>query len=357
MIVHPLSAPVNRVPDIQSDPGAAPKDDHRQRLADGAACLAAALGYLKRFGWPVLALCPPDHVGVSRVSRKHVKNCGSPGKRPWHTWKQYQDAPPIEAEVLDWWRLMPNSNVGMALGQLLRVDTDGPAGEERLAMLSGGDLPATLEFVGDTTKGGRGLLYLAPRGEALRTTNETPRPGEELRLQARGAQTVLPPSRHSRGMLYAWKAGHGPGEIEPALAPAWLVEALHADRPGMRRRRKEGAAGTVAAVGTIDPEAHPPEGKLAALLEADARFAQTWQRARPDLVDQSSTGYEMALASRASRAGWSGAEVLALLVAFRRTHGDQGKRSPKHAGYYALTIGKARATVAASPSRRLVIEL
>src|SRR5262245_21781133 len=67
-------------------------------------CLAAALDiYLPR-GWPVLGLCPPDHVGVTRVSRTHIKRCGSPGKRPWHTWKEYQQRLPTTGDVLGWWR-------------------------------------------------------------------------------------------------------------------------------------------------------------------------------------------------------------------------------------------------------------
>jgi hypothetical protein len=52
--------------------------DRRQRLADGEACLMAALDYLRR-GWPVLALFPPDHAGVGR---KHGDQCDQPGKVP-----------------------------------------------------------------------------------------------------------------------------------------------------------------------------------------------------------------------------------------------------------------------------------
>jgi hypothetical protein len=191
----------------------------------GRECLVAALDYRRR-GWPSLALCPPDHVGVARVSTTHAKTCKTPGKRPWHTWQQYQTALPTEAEIRAWWRQMPNSNVGIALGKILRVDTDGPAGEELLRRWSGGDLPSTLEFTGDTSKCGRGLLYLAPPGVTLRSTSQLPQEGEELRLQGLGAQTVLPPSRHRKGMRYAWKAGHGAGDIPLAPAPAWLVERL-----------------------------------------------------------------------------------------------------------------------------------
>jgi hypothetical protein len=209
--------------------------------AAGQECLEAALEYLSR-GWPVLALCPPDHVGIARVSKTHLKTCKTPGKRPWHTWAEFQDRLPTEAEVRGWWRSMPNSNIGMALGRMIRVDTDGPAGEDLLRRWSGGDLPPTLEFTGDTTKGGRGLLYLAPPGVVLHTTSQLPQEGEELRLQGLGAQTVLPPSRHRKGMRYAWKPGHGPKEIEAAPAPRWLVERLRAHRPAPFRPPRAGRA-------------------------------------------------------------------------------------------------------------------
>lgn len=205
--------------------------DHEQRLADGKACLEAALAY-RATGWSVLALCPPDHVSVGRVSKGHGKNCESPGKRPWHTWKEFQTRAATEAEVRQWWHQLPNSNVGVALGPvsgLVRIDVEGEGGEARLAEASGGDLPPTLEFSSGRVGGGRGLLYAIPDGVQLRTTFEKPKPGEELRLQAQGAQTVLPPSRHPSGRLYAWKAGHGPAERSAAPAPAWLLAALAAE--------------------------------------------------------------------------------------------------------------------------------
>jgi hypothetical protein len=203
-------------------------DYHRQRQADGRACLDAAIGYLAR-GLSVLSLCPPDHVGVGREHQ-----CESPGKRPWHTWKPYQEKLPTEAEVRGWWRLKPNSNVGVALGPvsgLVRVDVEGEEGERRLAELSKGDLPPTWEF---TSGKGRGLLYRIPEGVELRTTYEKPGEGQEVRFQAKGAQTVLPPSRHPSGRLYQWLPGRGPDDVDAAIMPDWLVGQLRADSRGGR---------------------------------------------------------------------------------------------------------------------------
>jgi hypothetical protein len=203
-------------------------DYHRQRSADGAACLQAALDYAA-LGWSVSCCCPPDHVGVGKG---HI--CKSPGKSPLHRWKEFQEQPASAEQVLDWWRTWPNANVGLVLGPvsgLVRVDIDGPGGEARLLELSQGDLPPTLEFTSGRENAGRGLLYRIPEGVTLRTTTERPGAKEELRFQAQGAQTVLPPSRHPSGTLYAWRPGHGPADLSPAPMPAWMVKLLREARP------------------------------------------------------------------------------------------------------------------------------
>jgi hypothetical protein len=216
----------------QNGEAAAPRDEAgdslRAGLEAGRQCLDAALFY-RELDWCPLCLCPPDHVGVGK---NHGKTCRHPGKRPWHFWKEFQDRRPTEQELRDLWKKQPNANVRMALGPvsgLVRVDVEGVAGEAKLAELSAGDLPGTLEFVSGRTEGGRGLLFKIPPGVELRTTAETLEPNQEVRFQARGAQTVLPPSRHASGRRYTWKPGHGPGEIEPALMPRWLIEVMRAD--------------------------------------------------------------------------------------------------------------------------------
>jgi hypothetical protein len=203
-------------------PADAAGDYHRQRLADGAACLEWAIRYRLKFDLPVLALCPPDHAGVGK---KHLKECLSPGKVPWHPWKQYQVDLPAEAEVRGWWRQLPTSNCGMALGRHCRVDVDGKAGLERLRQVSGDDLPITWRF--RRGEASLGILFLLPEGSAYRT-HAQPQEGahQELRFQALGAQTVLPPSRHKDGDLYQWVPGHAPWEVAVAPAPAWLLEQL-----------------------------------------------------------------------------------------------------------------------------------
>jgi hypothetical protein len=205
----------------------------------GAECLAAALRY-EGLGLSVLPLCPPSHIGVGK---EHIKKCDSPGKRPIPYWKKYQDECPTADDLRGWWKANPLCNVGVALGpvsNLIRVDVEGVAGEVALQAKSRGDLPSTWEFKSGRADGtGRGLLFAIPQGAQLRTTYESHGEKAELRFQAKGSQTVLPPSLHKDGGRYAWPPGHSPWDIGVALAPDWLVTELAAEK----QRKASGAVG------------------------------------------------------------------------------------------------------------------
>ena len=183
-------------------------------------CLQAALAYRQR-GWSALALCPPDHRGVSS---QHTQLCQRPGKTPLWTWKAYQDRLPKEPELRTYWSRNPYANVGIALGpvsQLVGLDIDGTAGETLLHQLSSGISSPTLEF--STPSGGRRLLYRISASLNLPNRSWCPgsEPHAELRLLAYGRQTVMPPSPG-----YEWITGHRPGEIEPADCPDWILKLL-----------------------------------------------------------------------------------------------------------------------------------
>jgi hypothetical protein len=193
--------------------------------AAGSECKAAALDYISR-GWSALALCPPDHYGVGAA---HAKACSSQGKVPIGPWKVFQSRLTTTQELEGFWKVNPTLNVGCALGPvsgLIGLDVDGDAGEAAVRAASSGDLPPTLEF---TSGAGRRLLYRIPAAVKLRPTH---RPGGEKHagysLLGEGSQTVMPPSRHANGRRYEWVASRGPGEIEPAFAPHWIVAAMQA---------------------------------------------------------------------------------------------------------------------------------
>ena len=93
----------------------------------------------------------------------------------------------------------------------------------------------------------------------------------------------------------------------------------------------------------LSPDAEPPFDKFNALLANSKEFKKTWERSKKGdgkghLQDQSPSGYDMSLALMATAAGWSKQEIANLLIASRRTHGDDLKLRED---YYARTIGKA----------------
>lgn len=97
----------------------------------------------------------------------------------------------------------------------------------------------------------------------------------------------------------------------------------------------------------VDGSADVGVGKFQALSANVEAFAATWEHERPDLLDQSNSGYDMALATMAAMAGWSPQEIVDLVVAHRRkwSHASPShQRDPlklKNAGYYASTVAKA----------------
>ncbi len=185
----------------------------------------AAVEYAER-GWRMVCLHRPTILvgGVAKCSCGD-DNCTSQGKHPRAG--QWTKLATTDVEVVrSWWKKHPLSNVGVALGSgsgIVSIDVDPPGGEAALAAVSGGDLPATLEL---TTGKGRSLIYSIPDSlpSDPRTQAWKDASGQEsIRLQGTGSQRVLPPSLHPAGKHYEWVAGHGPGEIEAAPMPSWLI--------------------------------------------------------------------------------------------------------------------------------------
>ena len=89
----------------------------------------------------------------------------------------------------------------------------------------------------------------------------------------------------------------------------------------------------------LNPDAAPHLLMMETLLDLDPHFRRSWEHNRRDLPDQSPSGYDMSLASRAVQAEWPDQEVVNLLIAFRRKH----HLDPKlRTDYYEATLDKAR---------------
>jgi hypothetical protein len=146
------------------------------------------------------------------------------------------------AQVAAWWRVRPDSNIGIACGPLtglyvLDVDQHGIDGEQALAALVDklGPLPATVEQ--RTGSGGRQLLFACPANRDMRNkAGAAPRPGQSagfrlpagLDTRGEGGFVVVPPSLHPCGQRYRWIVG--PHQTAPADLPEPWVEALERRR-------------------------------------------------------------------------------------------------------------------------------
>jgi putative DNA primase/helicase len=173
----------------------------REENMDSAdTALAAALKYIA-LGWPVFPVA---------------------GKVPV-TEHGFKDASLSEEKVRAWWAQRPDAGVAIATGNgLLVLDVDPRnGGEDGLAMLLGDrKLPETVTVI--TGGGGRHYYFAAPR-VPLRSRSGLA-PGVDIK--ADGGYVVAPPSPHQSGRNYCFEASSGPGEVELARVPDWLIAAV-----------------------------------------------------------------------------------------------------------------------------------
>lgn len=174
-------------------------------------CTQAALDYLHR-GWSVIPMRARD-------------------KRPAIRWQEYQSVPAGEREVRDWFRRWPDDNVGIVTGAvsgLLVLDVDPRhGGDASLARLERehGPLPRTLEVL--TGGGGRHLYFAHPGGNVRNRVAIAP----GIDLRGDGGCVVAPPSLHPGGRHYRWVPDHGPGDVDPAPLPHWLLRLVAENAP------------------------------------------------------------------------------------------------------------------------------
>ena len=105
---------------------------------------------------------------------------------------------------------------------------------------------------------------------------------------------------------------------------------------------------------TLNPRATPPFDKFEALCGIEPKVKDSWERSRKELQDQSASSYDISLANFAVMAEWTDQEIVDLLIASRRKHGDDLKL---RADYYGRTIAKARANIARIKAEKNICEL
>jgi hypothetical protein len=222
-------------------------------LTQTNAILDAALQYARR-GWPVF-----------RLSGSKVPLKGTHG---------HLDATVSESQIESWFGPAARRGlcVGLACGDLIVLDADGPGGLAELVGLSRphGGLPVTL--VAKTSRGFH-FYYAKPQAAGeLRTLNghRAARGDDGLDIKAAGGYVVLPPSINRRtGVAYRWIDAAVP--IAPL--PPWLEEHIRA-RGGTRRDPKGQQVAPLVPLG-------PRPGWING--EADAVGARALALARGDL--------------------------------------------------------------------------
>lgn len=188
--------------------------------------ILAALHSYVDLGLPIIPCCSHDHVGYSE---RHIATCNQAGKIPLiRGWREHEVT--TKAQIKSWISEFRNLNIGLPLGDAsgyIGIDVDGEMGEEMLVEMSGGDLPATWEYI---TGAGRRLLYQIPVGmKTKKYVNTGEGEHEECSILAEGQQTILPPSIHHTGRVYEWFPDHSPDDIDCAIAPPWLINLVRDD--------------------------------------------------------------------------------------------------------------------------------
>jgi len=194
---------------------------------------AAALKYAAR-GWPVLPLWWPRPDGTCA--------CGQPsglkhkiGKHPIGLLvpNGVHGATTDPEMIKRWFAQYPNANVGIAMRDMLVVDTDhkdGINGADSLRALEqeNSALPWTLT-ADSGSRLGKHRFFSHPGGVGC-AGNFRPK----LDIIGNGGYVVAAPSNHISGGRYEWINLH----TEIATAPAWLIDLLGGDRddaePGQR---------------------------------------------------------------------------------------------------------------------------
>lgn len=190
----------------------------------------SALSYAA-LGWPVLPLHFPIEDECS---------CGTDCKhgRGKHPAEQFVPRGVLNATtdpraIRSWWGAEPRANVGIRCVSFVVLDVDPRAGGD--AALK--DLVAVHGRIERTVTARTGsdgwhLLFrvpVGPDGKRLALRGKIV-PG--LDLKSKGGYIVAAPSLHVAGGWYRWVPGRGPGEVQLAEMPPWLLAlAIREERP------------------------------------------------------------------------------------------------------------------------------
>jgi putative DNA primase/helicase len=247
---------VQQLPNISAFDLTSAEDGRRKEL------LQAAVGYAGH-GWlvvPVWWLDPNGHCHCPRG-----EECPSPAKHP--VFNDWPHVATYDRElVASWWRpqpeglaqnWFPRANIGIVTGRssgIFVLDEDTYAGgEQTLGAYERrhGPMPATR--VHQTSRGGKHYFFTHPDFDIRNSVVKVL--GAGLDIRGENGFVVAPPSMGAHG-LYELNPAH---DIEPAEAPAWLLDIL-------RKYDREQLGATISG-------AEPTEATGAARKYAEAALA------------------------------------------------------------------------------------
>jgi hypothetical protein len=172
------------------------------------------------YGWRVVVLHSVREDGACTCRRGN--RCETPGKHPRLSEWQKQ-ATTEEDTIIKWWEKWPDANVGIQMGRasgIVDFEVDSPEEEAAFQRLFDNEPPPTAIF-----KSSRGKHRLfkwrndLPGGGSLKV-------GLVVRIgnNAKGCQSVFPPSGHASGTMYTWLVP--PSECEIAEIPKEVVTRM-----------------------------------------------------------------------------------------------------------------------------------
>lgn len=182
--------------------------------------LAYALAYAKR-GWPVFPLHEVFDGGVCSCGNE----CNNAGKHP-RTKHGFKNATTDPEQIRAYWSTWPNAPIGLVTGRasgLVIVDIDPRNGGAATwnALVAEHGAPITMRV--RTGGAGEHLYFKSPAFPVGSKGNGL---GPGVDIKADGGYVVAPPSKHLSGNRYEFAEFAGPGDIELAECPDWIVSRV-----------------------------------------------------------------------------------------------------------------------------------
>jgi putative DNA primase/helicase len=194
-------------------------------------------------GWHILPVHGFDESGKCTCGKTHADTKDN-GKHPVGSWNTAATTDVHQIEK--WWEENKNYNIGVFAkpSGFFVIDIDPRNGGEdsflKLEERASGNLPATVEAItgrwyddkGQKNVRGRHLIYKCdPDEKFMGNFIKEGMPGIDIK---HNGYILISPSRHFSGLIYEWKPGHAPWEMEIAEAPEELLSAIRAGKSGPR---------------------------------------------------------------------------------------------------------------------------